>query len=246
MTSLASIEVDSLTIYGNQFEPNNAVPKSYVDTAVDGATTRIDTILAGSSDAFDTLIELKTLMDDTSSTLGTALTTKVAELSSAIQTEATTRSGAVSLLQTDLATETQLRQGEVQVVRDAIDQELLARETEVLRVENALGAESLRAQEAEAANFNQIEAVATTNNDRINEFEIKTADDLATKFDKAPGYLTRSDGALEIDNDHYLYLGSNWRLRASQGTSKRRRLEFEHSDDMSTWQLAVPFIRGGD
>lgn len=227
MTSFASIEVDAVTLYGTQFGPNNAVPKHYVDTAVEGATTRIDTILAGSTEAYDTLLELKTLMDDTKTDVGTALATKVGELSAAIESETSARSDAVTILQSDLATELDFRQTQFQEVRDAIDQEMLDREQGVQGVQD------------------QHEAFVTSNNTRILEVQSTTAESLSTKFDKAGGYLTRSDGALEIDNDHYLYLGTNWRLRASQGDSKRRRLEFEHSDDQSTWQLAVPFIRGG-
>lgn len=250
----AAIEVDQLVIHGSDFLDDHAVPKKYVDTAVGSATARIDTLLEGSGPAFDTLIELKTLMDANQGDIGTALTTKVGELTSSIEAEVAAARGFEDGLRVELGVERNARSVAVQEVREAIDQEMLDRETHVQEVRDAVSAEIVRAEGAELEMKNLHDAYTVSNNDRINEVQgalstsITSLDDdtqtkLATKFDNSLGYSKRDDGALLIENDHYLYLGTNWRLRASQG-GKRQRLEFEYSGDQATWDLAVPFIRG--
>lgn len=279
---MTTIEVQNLVIHATSgFGADHAVPKAYVDTAVGTATARIDTLLAGSETAYDTLIELKTLMDDNSSDLATAVSTRVGELSEAITAEAAAARGFEGSLRNDIGGEIQDRVDDIQRVNESLEQETLARQNHVQEVRDAVSDEIVRAEEAEQALQTQHEQYTESNSARINEIQSalsgsvvslgNSVDEvLATKVDVAPGYATREDGALQIDNDHYLYLGSNWRLRASQG-SKRRRLEFEHSDDATTWylptnthtrtqththtnshntrththrSLAVPFIRG--
>lgn len=253
MTSYASIEVNQLVIHGDQFNADHAVPKSYVDTAVGTATTRIDTMLAGSVEAYDTLVELKELMDDSSSDLATAISTKVGELSGAISAEADAARGFESGLRMDIGGEIQDRVDGIQRVNEALEQETLERQTHVQEVRDAVSGEIFRAEEAEQGLQNQHDQFTESNSQRINEVQGQlsgslvslgnyTEEKLGLKLDRG-GFATREDGALQIDNDYHLYLGTNWRLRASQG-AKRQRLEFEHSSDEVNWSLAIPFIRG--
>jgi len=254
MTNYASIEVDQLVIHGNDFLDHHAVPKTYVDTAVGSATARIDTLVEGSVPAFDTLIELKNLMDSNQGDIGTALTARVSEFSAAIEDEAGAARGFENDIRMDLGAERNARVDAVQEVREAVEQEMLDRETHVQEVRDALSAETFRSEEADLEMKNRHDAYTVSNNGRIAEVQGElstsitslsdtTQEGLGTKLDKSEGYSKRSDGALLIENDHYLYLGTNWRLRASQG-SKRQRLEFEYSANQNTWDLAVPFIRG--
>jgi len=139
-------------------------------------------------------------------------------------------------------------------VTEAVEQEMLDRETNVQEVRDAVSAETFRSEEAELEMKNRHDAYTVSNDERIAEVQGElltsitslsetTQEALGTKLDNSVGYSKRDDGALLIENDHYLYLGTNWRLRASQG-SKRQRLEFEYSANQNTWDLAVPFIRG--
>jgi len=257
MSTFASIEVEKLVLHGSDFTSNDAVPKYYVDTAVGTAAARIDAMLEGSVPAFDTLIELKTLMDANQGDLGTALTTRVSELSAAIADEAGAARGFELELRDEIQSELVSRSDQYGELKSQIDQEMLDRESAVNDVTIAVEDEKLRAEARETIIEEQQLQQIVDNDERFSHIDTSVVnvgksvtglqelmqESLATKFDKAAGYATRGDGALQIDNDHYLYLGTNWRLRASQG-GKRQRLEFEYSGDQATWDLAIPFIRG--
>jgi len=257
MTSYASIEVDQLTLHGSTFTENHAVPKYYVDNAVQGAASRIDAMLEGSAPAFDTLIEIKNSMDSGASDLGTALTARVGELSGAIQAEVDAARAYEGDLRGEIQSEAGTRSDQYGELKSAADQEMLDREADVQGVRDALSFESSRAEDRETDLQNQHDNTVQENTVRfggidtavlnvgtsITSLHDLVQEGLGTKLDKSLGYSKRDDGALLIENDHYLYLGTNWRLRASQG-GKRQRLEFEYSGDSATWDLAIPFIRG--
>ena len=257
MSTYASIEVEKLVLHGSDFTSNDAVPKYYVDDVVGSASSRIDTMLEGALPAFDTLVEIRNLMTSGDADVGTAMTAKISEIAGDLQTEVSDARGFEFALRNDIATEGQDRTRQYNELKAAADQELLDREYAVSGVSSELAAVKSRAEFKDQELQNQHDSTVAGNDTRFAGIETSVSavessvsglsetvtEGLATKFDKAAGYSTRDDGALEINNDHYLYLGTNWRLRASQG-GKRQRLEFEYSGEQATWDLAIPFIRG--
>lgn len=223
--SYANILVNKVTLDTIDFNPKDAVTKEYVDN-------QINALVSNAPDLLDTLGEIAEFLgpsseNDMSTTIFNRITTNesiIQEVSNSLVTEIDLHDEKIATLESTLSVETKTRESDIYDIVQNLSNEIVIRNAEI---------STLRS---------EMNNLVTTVIEQQNEI---TFLQLNNKLDKSSGYFKRSDGDFSISDNHYLYMGNDWRIN-STNVSGMKRLQFEYSnDDGNTWSIGVPFIRSG-